>query len=60
MEYHINIALDGMHWAKVVLGGCTREDAARYKLEELRQRFLEKDGFKLTLTRWDTVGHVID
>lgn len=59
MNYSINIAHNGIHWGLVELGCCGLE-AAKSRLHALRIRFLEEDGFSLTLSRRDIVSHRIE
>lgn len=56
MYYEINISLNGKHF----FATSERSITNKYKLEEvynvLKEKFSQKDGYDLTVTKYETVG----
>lgn len=55
-HYEINIALDGIHYAKVELPAHILEDRAKGMAHMFRLKFHEHEGFKVTLSYIECYG----
>ena len=59
MYYEINVSRNGRHFFATAPRSVTSEGELRAVFTELKNRFPEADGFEVTATRWETVGHPV-
>lgn len=59
MYYEINVSLNGSHYFATAERSLSTEAQARKVLEDLKQRFPTGEGFKLSLTHYQTTGVTI-
>jgi hypothetical protein len=59
MHYKINIAKNNEHYFAIAEHSLKDFKKANEVYKDLLQKFPSTEGFKLELTRWDTIGTVI-
>lgn len=59
MNYVINVALNGKHFFATAERSATTEWQAALLFTAIREKFPEADGYSVTCTQWETVGHPI-
>lgn len=59
MHYEINVSHNGRHLFATAPRSVTSERELRTVFSELHSRFPEAEGFEVTATRWETVGHPV-
>ena len=58
--YEINVSLNGCHFFATTKRSATNVKTARRIFYELKKRFPEKDGFKITITGQVEYGEELD
>lgn len=56
MYYEINVSLNGLHFFATAPRSCVTEHQCKNVLKELLRRFPESEGWKVTVTRYETLG----
>lgn len=56
MHYEINVSLNGRHFFATTERSLRDQERAREVFNEMLKRFPESEGFKVTCTRWESVG----
>ena len=59
MYFEINVSLNGRHYLVVITAECSLhspEEEARKVYDDFKSRFPETEGFKITVTKWETAG----
>lgn len=59
MNYEINVAKNGKHFFATTARSATDEQTARKLFDDIKARFPESEGFSVSCTRWDCVGHKV-
>lgn len=59
MSYEINISKNGKHYFATAERSLTTLDGATKVYNELKEFYPESQGFKLSLTKWETIGKEI-
>lgn len=58
-HYEINVAKDGRHFFATAPRSARDEDEAAKLFAAIQQRFPESEGFSVSCTRWNCVGHKV-
>lgn len=57
MYYRINVSLNGRHFFATADHSITTELQAKAIMKDFKQRFTAGEGFEITCTLWQKVGH---
>lgn len=57
MFYEINVSLNGKHLFATAERSATNTDKARELYFLFTEKFPEKDGYKVTVSKWEKFGH---
>jgi hypothetical protein len=57
MWYEINVALNGRHFFATSERSITHEFDLEMILPVMKQKFPKEEGYEITVTRWEKVGH---
>lgn len=60
MYYEINVSLNGVHFFATDERSCKFKSKLEELLKVFRVKFPESEGYKITVTEWQTLGHPID
>lgn len=60
MYYEINVSLNGSHYFATAERSLRDEREARIVLSDIRSRFTEEQGFKASITLYQTTGKRLD
>ncbi|NKC48120.1 hypothetical protein I6H96_02530 [Brucella anthropi] len=58
--FEIYVSLNGTHFFATAPRSCITQDAAEGVAKEIRSRFPEADGFKVSVTHYRCSGHTCD
>lgn len=56
-HYEINVALNGRHFFATHQRSCITRNDYKDVVREIRKRFPESDGFKVTASHWIGIGY---
>ncbi|MHA2403849.1 MAG: hypothetical protein ACXADH_12715 [Candidatus Kariarchaeaceae archaeon] len=56
MNYEINVSKNGVHFFATAERSLTAKSIAKLAYDKLKEAFPESEGYKLTISRWETVG----
>lgn len=59
MHYEINVSLNGKHFFATDPRSLTTREKAKQVYDQFMVRFPEKDGFNVTVTKWENRGQDI-
>lgn len=60
MWYEINVAKNGRHFFATHERSIKAKDELIEVLKEFKRAFREEDGYKITVTKWETKGYGFD
>ena len=60
VHYKINVSKWGQHLFATAEHSLTNEKAARAMVDLFKEKFLEEEGYKISLTRYETRGYSVD
>lgn len=60
MYYEINVALNGKHFFATAKRSITSTHTLKAVYSVLKEKFPESEGFSISVTKWETVGHEIN
>ena len=60
MYYEINVALNGKHFFATAKRSITSISTLKAVYSVLKEKFPESEGFSISVTKWETVGHEIN
>ena len=60
MYYEINVSLNGKHFFATAERSVTGEWRLREVYKVLKEKFPKEEGYEISVTRWDKVGHHIN
>ena len=55
--YEINVALKGQHYFATAPRSIVTEEKAKTTMADMRKRFPESEGFSISCTHYQSVGH---
>lgn len=60
LYWEINVSRDGEHMFATADRSATYGEKAQQLYTEIRKRFPESEGFKVTVTKWEQLGSELD
>ena len=60
MNYEINISLNGTHFFATHERSITSKLALEKVYPVLKEKFPEEEGYKISITLWETIGKSVD
>jgi acid stress-induced BolA-like protein IbaG/YrbA len=59
MHYEINVSLNGIHFFATARKSITTEWELVERHKVIKEKFPESEGYKVTVTKWETTGRNI-
>ena len=59
MYYEINVSLNGQHLFATAERSATNEWTAEKLYKLFKEKFPEENGYKISMTRWEKIGHEV-
>lgn len=58
--YRINVALNGRHFFATDPESAWTKEKAKELYETIKKKFPESEGYDISVTRWESLGHHVD
>ena len=58
--YEINVSKDGKHFFATAPRSLTSKHRMKEAFEKFKEAFTEEEGYKISVTYWESLGHGVD